>query len=140
MAMKSPPGSISPPAECWDQLQIRPRTRVFGDGASGSSFWKIMAALSVFGQKGFYRRRRASRRGPRGRGGPHPRVHLDPRQGGAPALWASPPALLRTGTSSWQIKIPRKFPVQSENISRSKFLKQKDSKNRELALGILSIG
>ena len=75
-----------------------------------------------------------------GRGGPHPRVHLGPRQGGASALWASPPALLRTGTSSWQIKIPRKIPVQSENIFRSKFLKQKDSKNRELALGILSIG
>ena len=47
MAMKSPLGSISPPAECRDQLQIGPQTRVFGDGASGSSFWKIMAA-SIF--------------------------------------------------------------------------------------------
>ena len=74
MAMKSPLGWISPPAECRDQLQIGPRTRVFGDGVSGSSFWKIMAALSVLGQKGFYRRRRGPRRplgGPPGR----PLVH-----------------------------------------------------------------
>ena len=61
MAMKSPPGSISPPAEFWDQLQIRPRTRVFGDGAPGSSFWKIMAASTFLGQIAIYRRRRASR-------------------------------------------------------------------------------
>ena len=105
MAIKSPLGSISPPAECRDQLQIGPRTRVFGDGASGSSFSKIMAASTFLGQIAIYRRQRASRRGPRGRGGPHP------RQGGAPALWASPPALLWTGTSSWQIKILRKFPA-----------------------------
>ena len=63
-----------------------------------------------------------------------------PRQRGASAPWASPPAPLRSGTWSWRIKIPQKFPARSENISRSKFLKQKDSKNRELALGILSIG
>ena len=62
MAMKSPPGSISPPAECRDQLQIGPRTRVFDDGASGSSFWKIMVALSVLGQEGFHRRWRGPRR------------------------------------------------------------------------------
>ena len=49
MAMKSPLGSISTPAECRDQLQIGPRTRVFGDGASGSSFWKIMAASTFLG-------------------------------------------------------------------------------------------
>ena len=52
MAMKSPPGSISPPAECRDQLQIGPRTRIFGDGASGSSFWKIMAASTFFRVEG----------------------------------------------------------------------------------------
>ena len=61
MVTKSPPGSIYPLAECRDKLQIGPRTRVFGDGTSGSSFWKIMAALSVLGQKGFYRRRRGPR-------------------------------------------------------------------------------
>ena len=33
-----------------------------------------------------------------------------------------------------------RFSARSENISRSKFLKQKDSKNWKLALGILSIG
>ena len=96
MAMKSPPGSITPPAECRDQLQIGPRTRVFGDGTSGSSFWKIMAASTFLGQIAIYRRRRASRRGPRGRGRGGRGAHLP--------LWASPPALLRTGISSWQIK------------------------------------
>ena len=35
MAMKSLPGSISPDAECRDQLQNHPRTRVSGDGTSG---------------------------------------------------------------------------------------------------------
>ena len=61
MAMKSPPGSISPPAECRDQLQMGPRTRVRDDGALGSSFWKIMAALTFLGLKAIYRRRRAAR-------------------------------------------------------------------------------
>ena len=92
MAMKSPSGSISPPAECWDQLQIGPRTRVFGDGASGSSFWKIMAALSVLGQKGFYRRRRGPRRRPMGTGwsnrGRTPRPPV-PVGGPQVALWSS---------------------------------------------------
>ena len=53
MAMKSPPGSNSPLAECRNQLHIGPRTRVFGDGASGLSFWKIMAALSVLVKRDF---------------------------------------------------------------------------------------
>ena len=79
MAMKSPPGSISPPAECQDQLQIGPRTRVFGDGASGSIFWKIMAALSVLGQKGFYGRRRRPRQCPGGRDASHPCPKVGPR-------------------------------------------------------------
>ena len=39
------------------------------------------------------------------------------------------------GMLAGTVSMPR-----SENISRSKFLKQKDSKNRELALVILSIG
>ena len=90
MTMKSPPGSISPPAECRDQLQIGPRTRVFGDGASGSSFWKIMAALSVLGQKGFYRRRRGPRRCPGGRGWSHPRPMVGPWQGAVPGPWVPP--------------------------------------------------
>ena len=49
MAMKSAPGSISPPAECRDQLQMGPRTSVRVDGASGSSFWKIMTAFTFLG-------------------------------------------------------------------------------------------
>ena len=73
-------------------------------------------------------------------GGPHPPAKGGPRQEAAPALWDSSRAALLTRSSSWRIINLRKFPVQSENISRSKFVKQKDSKNRELALGILSIG
>ena len=106
MAMKIPPGSISPPpAECRDQLQIGPRTRVFGDSASGSSFWKIMAALSVLGQKEFYRHRRGPRRRPGGRGGSHPRLQVGPWQGAVPGPWVA----LRRGGVFLRIKIPRKF-------------------------------
>ena len=61
MAMKSPPGSISPPTECRDQLQMGPLTRVRVDGASGSSLWKIMAASTFLGLKAIYSRRRAER-------------------------------------------------------------------------------
>ena len=53
MAMKRPLGSVSPPAECRDQLQMGPRTRVRDDGTSGSSFWKIMAALMFLGFRQF---------------------------------------------------------------------------------------
>ena len=140
MAMKSPPGSISPLAECRDQLQIGPRTRVFGDGASGSSFWKIMAASTFLGHEAIYRRRRWPRGCPTGRGGSHPRVDPRPRQQAAPGLWAAPRAAVWCPGAFHHVRIPRKFWSNSENISRSKFLKQKDSKNRELALGILSIG
>ena len=117
MSMKSPPASISPPAECRDQLQIEPRTRVFGDGASGSSFWKIMAALSVLGQKGFYRRRRGPRGRPRSRGGSHPRVQVGPRARVAPTLWVAPRAALWTGGVFHRIKNLHKFLTQSDDIS-----------------------
>ena len=90
--MKSPPGSISPPAECRDQLQIGPQSRVFGDDASGSSFWKIMAALSVLGQKGFYRRRRGpGSRGRRGRGRTCGRCSTGARRRAIARAWAPPP-------------------------------------------------
>ena len=121
MAMKSPPGSISPPAECRDQLQIGPRTRVFGDGASGSSFWKIMAALTFLGQKAIYRRRRGARGCPTGRAGSHPRVALGPLQGAAPGLWVPPQAARWSPGAFRRVRILRKFSSNSENIFRSKF-------------------
>ena len=117
MTMKSSPGSISPPAEYRDQLQIGPRTRVFGDGASGSSFWKIMAAPSVLGQKGFYRRRRGPRRCPGGRGGPHPRVQGGPRQAPACGPWVPPQVALRSSGVFRRIKNLRKFLGHSDGIS-----------------------
>ena len=88
MSMKIPPGSISPSAECQDQLQIGPRTRVFSDGVSGSSFWKILAALPVLRQKGFYRRRRVLRECPRSRCGP-------------------------TWTRGWGLPLPPPTPIKS---------------------------
>ena len=72
--MEMAPAVDPPSGRVPEQLQIGPRTRVFGDGASGSSFWKIMVVPSFLGLKGFYRRRRGPRRCPEGRGGPHPRV------------------------------------------------------------------
>ena len=117
MAMKSPPVSISPPAECRDQLQIGPRTRVFSDGASGSSFWKIMAALSVLGQKVFYRCRRGPRGRPRSRCGSHLRVQVGLRARVAPALWVAPQAALWSSGVFCHIKNLRKFSDQSDNIS-----------------------
>ena len=77
---------------------------------------------------------------PQGRGGLLPRPHLEPWQEAVPALWVASSAPLRSLSSSWRKNNPRKILSNSVNISRSKFLKQKDSKNRELALGILSIG
>ena len=79
-------------------------------------------------------------RNPQPWGGSHPRPRVGPRQEAVPALSVASGAPLRTPSSSWRKNNPRKFRSNSENISRSKFLKQKDSKNRELALGILSIG
>ena len=59
---------------------------------------------------------------------------------GRPGPWVAPQAALWSVTSSCRINIPRKFSSNSENISRSRFFEIKNSKNRELALGILSIG
>ena len=137
MAMKSPPGSISPPAECRDQLQIGPRTRVFGDGASASSFWKIMAASTFLGFSGFYRSRRGPRGCPRSRGGPHPRVQVGPRLLAAPGLWVAPQAPHWSSGVFRRIKISVNFEGNPTIYPVLTFLKYK---NKELALGILSIG
>ena len=94
MAMKGPPGSISPLAGCRELLQIHPRTRVLDDGASGCLLLKIMDAPTFLGFLGFYRRRREPRRWPTGRGRSHPRVALGPRQGAAPGMWGPSEAAL----------------------------------------------
>ena len=82
-------------------------------------------------------RRRGPRGRPRSRGGSHLRVQVGPQQQAAPALWVAPQAALWSIGVFSRIKNLRKFSSNSENISRSNFLKYK---NRELALGILSIG
>ena len=109
MAMKTPPGSISPPAGCRDQLQNHPRTRVYGAGISGRLLWKIMAASTFLGLMGFYKHRRGPRGCPKGRGGSHPRVDPRPRQGAAPGLWVAPQAPLWSSGVLFGIKNLRKF-------------------------------
>ena len=99
-----------------------------------------MAAPTFLGLMCIYRRRRGSRRWPTGRGGSHPRVPPRLRQQAAGALWVASEAALQSSGVLFRIKKFRKFSSNSENISRTDFLKYKNSKNRELALGILSIG
>ena len=99
-----------------------------------------MAAPSKLGIIEFFRRRRGPRRCLGGRGGSHPRLLVGPRQGAVPGPLVAPQVALRRGGVFLHIKIPRKFSSNSENISISDFLKYKNSKNREVALGILSIG
>ena len=60
--------------------------------------------------------------------------------GAIPGPWVAPQVALRRGGAFLRIKISRKFSSNSENISKSDFLKYKNNKSRELALGILSIG
>ena len=79
-------------------------------------------------------------RDPQPRGGSHLRVQGGPRPGVAPGLCGSTEAVLRAPVFICSIKNPRKFSSNFENISRSNFLQEKHDKNRELALGILSIG
>ena len=52
MAMKSPPGSISSPAECRDQLQMGPELGFSVTAHRGRVSGKKMAALNVFRSKG----------------------------------------------------------------------------------------
>ena len=56
------------------------------------------------------------------------------------AFWVSAGHALLAPVLICPIKNRRKVSSNSENISRSNFLQQKQDKNRELALGILSIG
>ena len=66
------------------------------------------------------------------------RVPPRPRQQAAYALWVASEAALRTPSSSWRENNPRKFSSNSENISRSKFLKQNNSKTRTTQLTKIS--
>ena len=139
MAMKSPPGSISPLAVCREQLQNLSELGFEVAAASGGvrgnnhrpDVFRVNRYLSVS---------RGARRPPGGRGGTHPRVLVGSRPGVAPGPWVALQVGLRSPTSSWKIKNICKFWRNSENISRSRFSEIENGKNRELALGILSIG
>ena len=77
---------------------------------------------------------------PRGHGRVPPAPPGGAAAGGRPWPLGGPQVALRRGGVLLRIKIARKFSSNSENISRSDFLKYKNCKNRELALGIFSIG
>ena len=102
--------------------------------ASGAFPWKIIVALSVLGQNGFYRRQRGSGGCTTTRGGLHPRVtpgrgHRLPLACGWPL--GSPSGLrLRFVIKLILVNfrpIPRSFPKED-------FLKYKTAEKQELAL------
>ena len=96
-------------------------------------------ALRVFPRNGINRRKSDA-------GGPPGAPHLvQARPGGAPGHGVAPLVPVFDSSSDlWMLpgKIGTSVFVvsNSENISRTTFLKPKTAENRELALGILSIG
>ena len=96
----------------------------------------VIGSPLFLGQRGIYRRRGDARRWPGPPGGVHARPGGGPRLEVTWTVRGSPPSVLRV-PSSFHIKNnSRKFCAQSEKLSRTTFLKQK----QELALGILLIG
>ena len=110
-----------------------------GDGAL-YRIWENPSGVRVFSSGVIYMPKGVARGPPRGRGGLWPRPPLDPRVGPALGLWVPPGVALLVPVLIYSIKNHRKFSSNSENISISNFLQQNQHKNRELALGILSIG
>ena len=96
------------PGRVPEQLQIGPQTRVFGDGASGSSFWKIIAAPRFYVKRDFI--------GVGGGRGDAQRAGAGPTRGsrGAPPLpapgpWVAPQVALWYTCVFRRIKNLRKF-------------------------------
>ena len=115
--------------------------KLVGDGGGALyRIWENPSRVRVFSSGVIYRPKGVERGSPRGTGERRPWPHSHPRVGPAPRLWVPPGVALLAPVLISTIKNHRKFSPNSENISRSKFLKQKQDKNRELALGILSIG
>ena len=77
---------------------------------------------------------------PRGQGRAPPAGPGGPTARGRPGPWVSPQDALWSSASFYRIKNRRKLLSNSENIFRSNFSEIENSKNRELALGILLIG
>ena len=76
----------------------------------------------------------------RPREGPTPQGRVPPTGGPQDVARDAPWVALLDTVFICPIKNCRKFSSNSKNISRSNFLQQKQHKNRELVLGILSIG
>ena len=110
-----------------------------GNPLSGRLLENMIGYLGFSGRRRIYRQRGDSRRRRRAPGGPQARPRVGPRLEGFWRLGASPgvlrvPSLFQLGNKS------RKFSARSEKLHRTTFLKQKDSRKQELALGILLIG
>ena len=109
MAMKSPPGSISPPAGCRDSLQIDPELGFEVTALQDVFSGKIMATPTFLGFMGFYRLRRGPRRCLGGRGGSHPSLLVGLWQGAVPGPWVAPQVPLRSSGVFRPIKNLCKF-------------------------------
>ena len=72
-------------------------------------------------------------------GGTPVRPALGPRLGGILFLWGPPAAPLLAPSLLLRENSSRKFADDSEKFPRTTFLKQKDGKKLELALGIFLI-
>ena len=116
------------------------QTRV-GDGGSLERLLENMiGSLGFLGRRQIYRRRGDSRRRRRVPGGPQARPRVGPRLEGIWRLGSSPPGILRIPYLFHIGNNSCKLSAQSEKLPRTTFLKQKDSRKQELALGILLIG
>ena len=134
------PGGRSPSRQGAGTGPSEPPKLVSDGGRALYRIWENPSGVRVFSMGMIYRPKGVMRGSPRGRDGPRPRPPFYPRVGPALGLWVPPGVALLATLLISSIKNRRKFSSNSENISRSNFLQQKHGKNRELALGILSIG
>ena len=113
-----------------------PPNLVGNGGGALYCIWENPSGVRVFSTGMIYRPKGAARGCPRSKGDPRPRATCHPRG----PFWTSAGPALLAPVLIYPIKNCRKFLSNSDNISRSNFLQQFQHKNRELALGILSIG
>ena len=117
------------------------RTSVGDDGGLRRLLKNMVRYLGFSGRRRIYMRRGNSRRRRRAPGGPQARPRCGPRLGGVWGLGAPPPSGVLLALDLFLCENnSRKFPADFEKLPRTTFLKQKESRKQELALGILLIG
>ena len=116
------------------------QTRVGEGGSLDRVLGNMIRYLGFSGRRLIYRRRGNSRRRRSHPGGAQARPHPRPRLEGIWRLWPPPPGILLAPSLFQHGNKSCKFLARSEKLPRTTFLKQKDSRKQELALGILLIG